>query len=257
MINIKANLDVRGIIKQLADIKDKQIPFATSLAINKTAQKVKAAEEHEIRDVFDRPTPYIQKSIFIKPSNKQNLTARVWVKDQAITGVPATKILAAEIAGGQRRLKRYEVALRAVGALPAGYYTVPGEAATIDSYGNISGGQIKQVLSYFRANREAGFTSNSTDKTRAKLAKGTKKKSGISYFAGSPGDGKSPPGIWRRNHTGSFTGPVKPIEPILIFVRHTNYEPIFDFKFVAENIINKEFRTEFERAWEYAKRTAK
>lgn len=257
MIKINAKVDVRGIVKQLADIKDKQLPFAMSLAINRTAQKVKVAEQHEIRDVFDRPTPYIQNSVFIKPSKPQTLTAKVWLKDQAVKGVGADKILAAEITGGQRRLKRYEVALRAAGVLPNGYYTVPGESANIDAYGNISVGQIKQILSFFRTNNDVGFTSNSTEQTRAKLAKGSKKKAGISYFVGSPGDGKSPLGIWRRTHTGSFTGPVKPLQPILIFVRHTNYEPIFDFKFVAENTINKEFDNEFVKAWNQAKLTAK
>lgn len=258
MINLNCKVDVKDALRQLADIKDKQVPFATSLAINRTAQKVKVKQESEIRDVFDRPTPYIQKSIFVKPSNKVDLTAKVGIKDNAFgNGVPAVKPLLAEIRGGERRLKKYEVALRAIGALPDGYFTVPGESADIDSYGNVRGGQIRQILSYFKANREAGYTSNSTDKTREKLKKGTKKRAGISYFVGAPGDGKSPLGIWRRNHSGTFTGPSKRLEPILIFVNSTNYEPIYDFKFVAETTVQKEFREEFKKAWELAQRTAK
>ena len=251
MINITAKFDVRDVIRQIKDIQDKQIPFATSLAINNTAKLVKAKEEHEIRDVFDRPTPYIQNSIFIKPSNKRNLTAFVGIKDQGFKSAPASKILQAEIAGGERRLKRYEVALRSVGILPEGYFTVPGEAAKIDQYGNISRGQIVQILSYFRANRDVGTTSNSTDKTRARLARSTKTRYGVSYFVGNPGD--APLGIWQKVFSNFGTA----IRPILIFVQSARYEPIFDFKFVAETTINKEYNNEFAKAWDFAERTAK
>jgi len=163
MLNMAAKIDVRGVIKQLADIKDKQFPFAMSLAINRTAQNVREREQHEILDVFDRPTPFIQNSIFIKPSNKLNLTATVGIKDNGFgKGIPAIKPLEAEIVGGERRLKRYERALRAVGALPDGYVTVPGEEAEIDAYGNMKAGQITQILSYFKAFPEAGYRANST-----------------------------------------------------------------------------------------------
>ena len=255
MINIGAKFDVKSAVEQLAYAKDKQLPFATSLAINNTAKIIKEREVHEMRDVFDRPTPYVLNSIFIRPSNKQNLTATVGIKDFGRT--PAAKVLESEIAGGSRRLKRYEVALRAVGALPNGYYTVPGEAATMDQYGNVAPSQLRQILSFFRANRDVGFTSNSTDKTRAKLAKGTKKRAGISYFSGSPGDGKLPQGIWKRTTSGSFTGPSKPLQPILIFVRDVHYQPTYDFEFVAKLAYEQNLNNEFEKAWTFAQRTAK
>lgn len=251
MINITVKFAVRDVIKQIKDIHDKQIPFATSLAINNTAKLVKTKEEHEIRDVFDRPTPYIQNSIFIKPSNKRNLTAFVGIKDQGIKSAPASKILQAEIVGGERRLKAYEIALRSVGVLPDGYFTVPGEAAKIDQYGNISRGQIVQILSYFRANRDVGTTSNSTDKTREKLSRSTKTRYGVSYFVGKIGD--APLGTWQKVFSNFGTA----IRPIMIFVQSANYEAIYDFKFVAETTINREYNNEFAKAWDQARRTAK
>lgn len=239
---------VKDEIKQFAN----QLPFATSLAINRTAQKVKAAQEKEIKDVFDRPTPFTQKSLFIKPSNKTNLTALVKLKDQVFKGNPASKYLSAQIAGGERRLKRYEVALRSAGILPDGYFTVPGEAANIDQYGNIARSQIVQILSYFRANRDSGTTSNSTDATRAKLAKGTSKRYGVSYFVGKAGEKKTF-AIWQK--VNSNFG--KAIRPVLIFVQSSRYDAIYDFKFVAENIIRKEYDNEFDRALDEAIRSAK
>lgn len=256
-MDISVKVDIRGALKQLADIKDRQLPFATSLAINRTAQKVREREQHEIRDVFDRPTPFIQNSIFIKPSNKVNLTAKVGIKDNGFgKGIPAIKPLEAEIVGGERRLKRYEVALRSIGVLPDGYVTVPGDGAEIDAFGNMKAGQIRQLLSYFRANRDVGSTSNSTDATRAKLARGTKKRAGISYFVGKPGD--APLGIWRRTTPGAlFTGPSKPLMPILIFVQSARYEAIYDFDFVARQTIEREFDGQFIRAWAEAESTRK
>lgn len=252
MINLNCKVDIKVALKQLADVKDKQLPFATSLAINRTAQKVKLKQEHEIRDVFDRPTPFIQNSQFIKYSNKRNLTATVGVKDFSFgKGVPAVKPLLAEIGGGERRLKRFERALRSAGVLPNGYMIVPGEAADIDQYGNIKGSQIVKILSYFRAFPEAGYKANSTEASRAKLAKSTKSRRGVSYFVGAPGDGKSPLGIWQRIYSNFGTA----IRPIMIFVKSTNYDPIYDFKFVAESTVQKEFDREFIRAWEEAERT--
>lgn len=249
MAEINVSVDVDAAIKRLGDI-GRQVPFVASLAINRVGQKVKAKEEHEIRDVFDKPTPYIQRSIFLKPSNKSNLTATVGIKDQAGKGIPATKSLAAEISGGSRRLKRFEVSLRRVGALPNGYFIVPGAAAQIDQYGNISRKQITQILAFFKAFQEAGYRANSTEKTRAKLKRGSKKIAGVSYFAGRLGNGRSPLGVWAKGHAGLFMGPVQN-KPRLafLFVPHVIYQPIFDFKFVAENTIKKEFDGEFERAY--------
>lgn len=252
MFLVKA--DFKDLIKQLDDVQKRQIPFATSLAINRTAQKVKDAQQKEMRDVFDRPTQFTINSLFIKPSTKQTLTARVGFKDYALKGTAAAKYLQAEISGGERRLKRYEVALRSAGVLPEGYFTVPGDAASIDAYGNIARSQIVQIISYFRANRESGSSSNSTDKTRAKLAKSTKSRYGISYFVGAPAGGKLPLGIWMKVNTNFGTSNPR---PVLIFIKSTNYEPIYDFKYVAENTVKKYIDDEFSKAMKEAVATAK
>ena len=85
------------------------------------------------------------------------------------------------------------------------------------------------------------------------MAKSTKSRYGVSYFVGAPGDGKSPLGIWQRIYSNFGTA----TRPIMIFVKSTNYEPIYDFKFVAESTVDKEFNREFISAWEEAQRTAK
>lgn len=245
-MKVDIKVDVKAALGQLGDIRNRQVPFATSIALNRTAQKVKAKEEREIIKVFDKPTPYIQNSIFLQNSTKTNLVSKVGIKDKSFgNSVPAVKPLMAEIGGGARRLKRHEVALRATGVLPNGYLTVPGEAAQMDIYGNMKRSQLNEVITYLKSYK--------VHKARAKIEKSTSKKYGVSYFVGAPSGGKSPLGVWQRVFSNFGTA----TRPILIFVKTTNYDPIYDFKFVAENTVQKEFNGEFVRAWDEAQRTAK
>ena len=131
---------------------------------------------------------------------------------------------------------------------------MPGDAAPVDSFGNVSKGLIVQILSFFKAFGESGFRANSTEKTRARLARGTKKKVvGKAFFVIRPGHPRLMPGIWMRIHSGFGTA----IRPMLIFVESALYEPTFDFQFVAENTIKKEYSREFNRALREAVLTAK
>ena len=235
-VNIKG-LD--ALKNQLTNQVKKNIQFATAKALTKTAVLVKEAEINEMRDVFDRPKPNTLNSLYIKPATPASLTATVGIKDFAGKGIPASKYLAAQIKGGSRRLKRFEKALQSVGALPPGYRAVPGDAAKMDAFGNMQGGQIVQILSFFKAFPEAGYKANMTDKRKARLARGTKKTPGFAYFCGRPGD-RLPLGIWQRFNTG--------IKPVIIFVPSTSYEAIFDFEYVARSTVNKVWHEEFTKA---------
>jgi len=53
-------------------LERKQLPFAYSLAVNRTAKLVKQAEIDKMRAVFDRPTPYTLNSLYVKPGTKAN-----------------------------------------------------------------------------------------------------------------------------------------------------------------------------------------
>lgn len=237
------NIDVRAAIAHVADemqAKRKQVDFATAVAMTRTGQRVKVAEEREIADVFDRPTPFTMSALFVRPATVSNLSAEVKLKDFAGKGTPAATYLAAQLRGGSRRLKRFERALQSVGAMPAGYRAVPGAAAKLDSYGNLDRGQIVQMLSFFRAFPEAGYKANMTDKKRAALARGSKTRQGFAYFAGRPGD-RLPDGIWQRVRFAQGTA----IKPVLIFVRWADYQAVFDFDYVAERTIQSDFDAQF------------
>lgn len=230
----------------------KQVRFATRLALTRTAQVAAKAEVKEMRDVFRNPTPYTLNSVFVQAATTTRLQATVKLKDEATKATPAVKFLAAQVSGGQRRLKRFEQALVAAGAMPVGYRAVPGKGAKVDSYGNMSRGQIIQILAFFRAFPEMGYKANMTAATKARLARGTKRTAGFTYFAGSPGD-RMPLGIYQRISFARGTA----VRPVLIFVRSALYEARLDFKYVVEQTVKTEFAGEFNRAWAEALRTAR
>ena len=248
-------VNVTGAIAQITaqlNADKKQVTFATRVALTRTAQKVKVAEEREMRDVFHNPTPFTMSGLFVRPATASNLTAEVKLKDFAGKGTAIASYLAPQIKGGLRGSKRFERALQAVGALPPGYRVVPGSAAKLDAYGNMDRGQIVQILSYFRAFPEAGYKANMTDKKREALQRGSKKKQGFAYFVGRPGD-RLPLGVYQRVRFASGTA----IKPVMIFVRSAVYQAVFNFEEVAQRTIDKEFGTEFAQALAEAMRTAR
>lgn len=252
LINIADN--AMDFMRELDELQHKQLPYATMLAINNTAEKVVAAEEREIRDSFDKPTPFTQSSVGRTFANKQNLSARIYLKDFAGKGTPASKFLASEIEGGSRRMKRFEIALQSVGAMPSGYRAVPGDAAKLDVYGNMDRGQIVQILAFFKAFPEMGYKANLSDKRRAAMARGNKRTGaqGFVYFVGRPGD-RLPLGIWQRFNLGHGSA----IKPVMIFVPHANYQKLYDFTYTGQTVIDREFIGEMKKATELALRTAR
>jgi hypothetical protein len=248
-------IDVREAIAALSAIGtagQKQVRFATRVALTRTAKAAAEAEVREMRDVFRSPTPYTLNSVYVMPATSTRLEAEVKLKDDATKAVPASKFLAAQVSGGQRGLKRFERALTAAGVMPVGYRAVPGKGAKLDAYGNMSRGQIVQILAFFRAFPEMGYKANMTDKGKARLARGSKRVQGFVYFVGSPGD-RLPLGVYQRV---SFHGGTA-IKPVLLFVRSAVYQHVFDFQYVVEQTVKTEFAGEFAKAYIEAQETAR
>ncbi len=248
-------IDVRATVQALTagtTAAQKQIKFATRVALTRTAQKAIPAQQKEMRDVFQDPTPFTLSALYVQPATSTRLQATVMLKDGSTKATPASKFLAAQIKGGERKQKRFERALVAKGIMPAGFRSVPGAAAPVDAYGNISRGEIVRILAYFQAFPEAGYKANMSDKARSRLERGGRNAQGFTYIVARPGD-RLPLGIYKRVRFAGGTA----LKPVLIFVRSTNYQPIYDFRYVVEMTAAAEFPGEFARAFEEAKRTAR
>lgn len=255
MVKISVQSDIERIARALDGFAQRQIPFAAVQALNGTVQAAKEADVREMRDVFDRPTPYTLSGVYAQRATKARLEAEVGLKDFAAKATPAAKFLQPQIAGGVRRPKRFEVALRRAGVLPPDMLAVPGEGARVDAFGNLSRGQLVQILAYFRAFPEAGYRANLSAGRRAALARGSARRGvrGFAYFVGRPGGGKLPLGVWQRVRFGFGSA----LKPVLIFVPGAVYAPIYDFEFVARKTVEREFPRRFEAALASAWRTAR
>ena len=254
---IKINVGSGGLMRLSAGISgmDKQVRFATMRALNAAAFKGKQGTEREIGKTFDRPTLWVSRSVRYRKATKDKLEAQIdfdaWGNKQ---GVTASQVLNAEIHGGARRMKRHEVALQRIGILPPGMRIIPGDAAKMDGYGNMQAGQINQIMSWFQAFGQQGYSANMRDGGK-RLGRDNKRtgSKGFSYFALQTKRGNLLPGVYQR-FTFSAGSAVK---PVMIFVRTTNYKRRLDFYGLAEKIARAEFNAQFPLMLEETIRTAR
>ena len=254
---LKLDVRVEGYERTKAMLagRQKQVVFATMVALNRAAYKASSVTSAEIARVFDRPTPWVQRSVRYVKATREKLEAQVdfdaWGNKQ---GVTASMVLRAQIQGGARRLKRHEIALQRVGILPAGMAIVPGPAAKFDQYGNMSAGQIVQIMSYFQSFGEQGYSANTRDGGR-RLARGNRKKGtvGFVYFVLKTNHGKLVPGVYQRFTFGAGSA----VKPVMFFVRIPKYKRLLDFYGLASSAARAEFAVQFPLALAEALRTAR
>lgn len=251
MIEIRVDADIRAATRALNDVQRNQIPFAASLAINATAKAVQAALTQETRAKLDRPKPYTLRGTFATRSTKRDLTATVGLKSRREPHAAVSEYLAANVAGGERELKRSELLLRRAGILPAGKQTRPGSGAKLDAFGNMRGSEYVSILSYFRAfggvaksGARAGDVSRS-----AAINRGKKPRRPVELFVVPEGQPGLATGVWRRAG--------KTIEPVLIFIDAPSYKPRYEFKKVTNEAVRRNFAAEMDKALARALETAR
>ena len=83
-MRITVKSDVDKLIKKLNYLEKKQIPFATSKAINTVAFKVKTGLDGSTKQYIDRPKPFTRKPTAYTKSTKRNLVATVFVKPKQL-----------------------------------------------------------------------------------------------------------------------------------------------------------------------------
>lgn len=231
----------------------KQVPFAMSKALNKTAEEGRVMVQDAMKSVFDRPTPWVLNSLRIKYATKRNLVAELAFKD--IDSARSSRTMVEpHVEGGGRHFKVFEARLKAAGHVPKGWNIVPGKAATLDQFGNMSQSQIKQVLSLLVTN---GPMPASWHKNRSRLAAGNVKQNqyGFEYFVNPVGgrNKKLEPGIYKRFSTGFGSS----LKPILIFVKPAAYKKNLDFFGVVQKKTNERLESNFEAAFKEAMATAR
>lgn len=251
-------VDTRGVEQTVRELKDmpRRLQFAAVQALTRTALAVRDAEQREMRDVFDRPTPFTLNALFVEPATMAKPVARVGIKDNVGGARPATSWLRWQVFGGLRTPKAFERLLMQAGAMRSDDRAVPGRFARLDAYGNWSRGQLIQVLSQLRIESSSGssrslprfsFDDRGQDRRRKQgVIKRAYQRAGGQFVAFPNGRGRLLPGIYMVRDTAF--GRTDP-KPVLLFVSKAEYEAgRFDFPFVARKAIERNLQPELQRA---------
>jgi hypothetical protein len=183
-------------VKEMIRLLPKEAGRAAELAIDNTARQVRDEIKATIPRVFASPVPWTRNSLQLTPTKNHNMIAIVWFKEPERKGRAMTQhYLVPQVEGGVGQLKGFERAL-------GGVRFVPGVGARLDAYGNVSVGQIKQILSVLgKAEFAAGSSQNATARSR----KRNRKQRDYVYLPN--GSGKLPPGVYERVQTaGAVAG---------------------------------------------------
>lgn len=261
---MQLTVNVRGMEALRATIDGfsaRRLAAAQATALTRTAVQVRDTVKARLPRVFDRPTPYTLASLYAKGATATSLQAGVGFKDEssgASSSTPATKYLGPHTAGGGRHVKRMEKALQARGAMPQGWFAVPASGARLDAYGNVSRGQVQQIISQLgtelltgdsRTLRRRPGETDAQWQARRRKAYG---KAGGQYTAVSQPRGKLKPGIYlaqaRDFGRKLGLGRTGRLVPVFIFVRAIRYQARFDFEGMAQQLGQQILPAELQRA---------
>jgi hypothetical protein len=216
--------ELQGLVKQLEGLNARGISFATGRATNNVAFKIRDGWKEKAKQVFDRPTRFTENSVLVRKATRQNPFAKVFVRDEAGQSIAPEVYLQQQVLGGERRLKRSEVALRSLGLLPSGFRAVPGNGLRLDRSGNVPGRTMKAILD------ELSKAPNTGDR---------------GLFALKASRGKLLPGIYRRRQKNARE---RFVTPLIIFVKTPRYTPRLEIFQYAREVMNREAVPEFRAA---------
>lgn len=227
MITIR--VDAKAATQFLDDAQKNQIPFATAVALTRTAKQVQKSLQNEMAGRLNA-SPYTKRSTFSTSATKSNLQAIVGIKDKKPAGGTAPDVLLKEhFGGGSRGNKPMEKAIASLGLLPGGWRIVPGAGMPLDAYGNPRRNAVRELIGALRS--------------RVQVYKGRGKRAGlVGYFAVPVGGSAASlaPGIyWRKGRA---------LRPMFLFVPSTSYTSRFNLPGIARQVVGEKFGSQFDAA---------
>lgn len=227
-INLTIDQKGVGLLQRRSAAVAKQLPFATSAALNSTAFKARTALNGATRQYFSRPTKFTQTAFLVQKATKRDLTAFVYANNQ--DGRDRSRYLRYGIQGGQRVAKGFERLFAQAdndGTIPTGTALIPTSLVKLNAQGNVSLSTLKRI--------KAGLST-------------TNKRGG--FFVGTPRGGNRPPGIYRRSRLQLF--------PYFIATRsNPSYRRRFPIQDVGSKVVQRNFNQFFLSSLEKALATAR
>lgn len=225
--------NIKEAIKGLNDFEKKQIPFATSKALNDFVFEVLSTIKKEIGDELNITKRAIPSSIRVKKATKNKLYAEIYVDEWSWQ----YKVLHHHFKGGDRERKGLEKALIYKG------YMYKWEILTPPPGVKLNASIYNKIISQLKLVYKAGYSANETKKSRSR-----KPKEELRFFI-ITGKSKSPlaPGIYAR----PLVGTDKPI-CILRIAEKPEYKKKFDLQKTVKSEYNKKFESILDRALKFA-----
>lgn len=244
--------DVNPLIKRLDAVKAVQVPFATSLAINRVAKIAREELRSEMRAKFDNPVPFTLNSVYIKSSTKTNLYAEVGLKEFAPKGNPASKYLLPQITGGPAYATRFQKSLRYKGLMAPNEYAIPTQSdmLKLNQYGNIRPSQYTEILYDLAAFRDSSAFAYKKNASKRRSKTRYVARTTAAYNSGGP----------RNFYPGIYAvGPKVPREDqaLFWFTRTPQNQAKFPLLDIAGGAVRKSWSKEFGRALAEAIATAR
>lgn len=237
-VTIKGLEELRA---KLTAFSDRRFESAIAEALNNTGKQITQEWAKQLSAKLDRPTVLTQRAaILTKRANVGTLSTIVAMRDSIPNdGIPPSEyLLTHELGTGDRALKKFERALVASGAMPPGHKCVPGKYAQLDSHGNVSRGQIVQVLNQLGAALTEGYQRViSRDKTKREVSA---KKRGRLYMPVPYRIGKIEAGIYEMKG--------KEMRVVFFFVKGTRYRKGLSLMDEGEKVAQKVMNIEMNRA---------
>ena len=230
LIKIDHNIDV--VMAKLSG-QQRQVSYAAAVALTRTAAAIKAAMPAELDRVFDRPTSFTKRGIYLKAARRDSLTAEVGFMTRQAS------YLRLQVTGGTRQPTARGIRL-------------PGNIE-LNAFGNIPRGLTDKL----KAAAKDGTLGNAVMRRLGVAAKDRRKGTAtISLFYGKPAGSrwdKAPVGIYRR-----VPGKPGKLIPVIVFEdTPARYTKRLDLERFAKPIIDREFQAHFDRALRDALATAR
>lgn len=257
-VEINITVDARAVTSGLTDIAQRQVPFIVSKFLNSLATDGKRLVQTRLPQVFDRPTAFTTKGVFIKAATKSVPVAQVFFPDSSeASGKDAHEYIRPGANGsGARNQKKTEYLLTRMGYLPGGWITIPGKGMPLDGYGNLSGAYYKQVIRGLGIKNTKGPPkppSAASSKRAARMSVATE------FFAIAPGTnslgnhgGNLPAGVYRRTGAGG-----RVLKQYLRFAKKAAYKQRLNLDLEGQHLIAASAQQRWNEAMQLAIDTIK
>ena len=223
---MKASAKLEGASQAIGTLQGfsaRRLGAALATALTRTATAMRPSWQQELQQRLDRPTPGTLAGVRTNRATAARLQAELYLRDQSAKpgAMTPAEWLSPQEQGGGRRVKKFERALMAQGAMPTGAKVVPGKHARLDGYGNVSRGQITQVLNQLGADLSPGYARTISKSATKRLE--SARRSGRLYVAFPRAVGRIKPGIYQRGGPGG-----RRLLPVFWFVSAVGYQKRVD-----------------------------